>query len=154
MNGKLRILIAMTMTLWLIGCAKMIVVNDVTGDGAVNRPLTKEQVKQAILDAAKDARWTTKVAPDGTIIASFRERSHRVIVDITYTDDSYDIRYNSSFGMKVYCTQADRDAGRQPMVTGGKPCPGQAQPYYIHHAYGIWVGQLKHAIDFSLSYAG
>ena len=55
--------------------------------------------------------------------------------------------------MKVYCSEADKQAARNIKVTGQQACPGYAEPLYIHGNYGEWVNTLKQSIGHAFDIA-
>lgn len=152
MTVKLREIACVAMILLLAGCANMIPLADVNDTGTIDGSPSKEQIREAIEEGALNAGWSAKAAKGDRVIASYHIRSHRVIVEISYTDTWYDIEYKNSFGMKIYCTRRARDRGERPKVSGQESCPGHGTPVYIHHAYQQWVNNLKSSIDFSLAY--
>lgn len=153
MTGRLREFSCLAIVLCLTSCAKMVPLASVDNFGFIDAPLTKEKMKEAIEEGATNAGWNAKAVKGDRIIASYQPRSHRVVVEITYTDDSYEIRYKASSRMKIYCSDQARDAGQKPKLTGTESCPGNADPLYIHHAYQLWIDNLKSSIDLSLVYA-
>lgn len=151
MNHVLRVFSCLMAAFWLTGCADMIRLDGIDGSGTIDRPLTQEQVKKAIEDGAERVGWRAKEAKDNKMLASYRIRSHLMVVEITYSVDSYDIRYKSSSRLKAFCSEADKKAARNIILTGGQTCPGYADPLYIHGNYGVWVNELKQSIEYSLT---
>jgi hypothetical protein len=149
-----RIFLCLMAVLWLTGCSGMVALNSIDGSGSVDRSLTQEQVKEAIEEGAERVGWITKEGKNDTIVASYRIRSHSVAVEIAYSVDSYDVRYKSSSEMKVFCSEADKQAARNIIVTGRQSCPGYADPVYIHGNYADWIKELKQSIDHSLASGG
>ncbi|MCZ6868266.1 MAG: hypothetical protein O7G84_02020 [Gammaproteobacteria bacterium] len=152
MNDVLRVFSYLVAVLWLTGCASMISLKDVDGSGTVDRSLTQKQVKEAIEEGAEKVGWITKEGKDDKILASYWIRSHLVAVEITYSADSYDIQYKSSSRMKAFCSEADKQAARNIILTGQQTCPGYADPLYIHGNYGVWINELKQSIEYSLAF--
>lgn len=68
----------------------------------VAKPLTIEQVKQAIVSAAAMNSWTiTKGPTENSVTATLVVRNkHTVIVNITYTKESFSVVYAGSINMK------------------------------------------------------
>jgi hypothetical protein len=133
------------------GCATMVAVKDVNETHNIEKQLTKEQVKESILEAAKYARWRVQDLGSGTILATYNVRVHTVEVRIAYTESSYSLYYKSSNEMKMYCTKKDFDKKKGKVVSGIQACPGDMPPYAIHGAYQTWVDDLNHDIQTSLA---
>jgi hypothetical protein len=153
MTGRLHVFFSLSMVVWLTGCSSMIPLNGIDGSGTIERSLTQEQIKQAIEEGAERVGWRTKDVGNDKILALYQIRVHTVSVEITYSDTSYDIRYKSSGQMKVFCSEADKQAARNIKVTGEEACPGFADPLYIHGNYAKWVNTLKQSIENSLDFA-
>jgi hypothetical protein len=152
MTGKLRILLVLVMTFILGACAPfMVPLNEVDGEHMVNQQLTKEQVKEAILEGAENAGWRAKDLEDDKILASFLFKTHAVNVEISYTSSEYLTQYKSSNEMKMFCLEQDKKSHRNMVVSGRKDCPGNQPPKYIHKAYKQWVNSLDSSIQTSLS---
>jgi hypothetical protein len=68
----------------------------------VAKPLTIEQVKQAIVTAAATNSWTiTKGPTENSVTATLVVRNkHTVIVNITYSKESFSVVYAGSINMK------------------------------------------------------
>lgn len=115
--------------------------------------MTIEEIRKAIEDGATSANWISKPGSDHTVIASYRIRVHSVVVEIPYSEGSYEIRYKSSVGMKLYCTEEDKYAGTNRILSGHQVCPGGADPLYIHDNYADWVSDLKKSIDNALAFS-
>ena len=153
MTHFVRALVWFSAALLLIGCSSMVAIDDVPASGTINRDLTKEQIGKAIEDGAFNAGWIPKDIGNDQIMASYRVRSHSVLVMIEYSEDIYNIRYSSSREMKVQCTEADHKAAPNIIVTGRQSCPGLQKPLYIHANYGPWIANLKHSIDQAILFA-
>ena len=118
----------------------------------VNRPLTEEKVKQAILDGTEAAvGWQAEVSASGRILATYGVRSHTIQVEIQYTDTGYQYLYKDSDQMKMYCTQKDFDKRRIPKVSGRDTCPGGGAPVWLHANYRRWISALDASIQSSLA---
>jgi hypothetical protein len=124
-------------------------VNDV--HHPVNRSLTEEQVKQAIVDGIETAvGWQADPIENGPIIATYMVRNHTIDVLIHYSDRHYSYIYGYSDGMKIYCTDADYDKHREPKISGQESCPRGKNPEWIHANYKRWIAALDHAIQISI----
>lgn len=97
-----------------------------TGNG---KPLTAEQVKNAIISGGARARWTASVRSGNVIRLTLSPRSHSASVDVTYSAKSYSIRYADSVNL-----------GYSPEGGAG----------IIHPNYNKWVGNLRQAIEVAL----
>ncbi len=152
MTTSLRVLFIMTMTLFIAGCTPfMVPLYQVDDSHVVDRPLTKDQVKQAIMDGAENAGWRAKDLGNDKILASFNFKTHAVNVEIDYTDSSYATRYESSYWMKMFCSKQDMKKYQNMIVSGRKDCPGNRPPSYIHKSYKQWMDSLNAAIQNSLA---
>src|SRR4051812_30712013 len=61
-----------------------------SGDG---KPLSTEQVKNAIISGGARSRWTASVQPGNVVRLTYSRRSHGAVVDVAYTAKTYSIRY-------------------------------------------------------------
>jgi len=95
---------------------------------ASGQSLKEAQVKQAILDGARDKGWVARELSPGVITASLAIRSHLAEVEIPYSGSSYSILYKSS-------TNLDYRPGDQT----------------IHNQYNNWVNYLRQAINARLA---
>ena len=153
MKNLIRFLKVSIGVLLIAGCRAipMVALDDVNQNHIINKPLTKEQVKESILEGAKYANWRAQDLGFDTIQATYRIRTHTVNVQIQYTESSYSLYYKSSNKMKMYCTKKDFDKKKVKVVSGNRDCPGGMPPYAIHGAYQTWVDDLNHDIQTSLA---
>jgi hypothetical protein len=128
----------------------MVALQDVQETHVINKPLTKEQVKDSILEGAKFSNWRVKDLNSSTLLATFNIRTHTVNVQIDYSESGYSLYYKSSNEMKMYCTRDDYVKKKGVIVSGNQDCPGGKPPYAIHGAYKTWVDDLNHDIQTSL----
>ncbi len=84
---------------------------------------SKDQVKEAILQATKDYDWTLDQEQANTFIFKIFRRKHMVKVKITYTEKEYTIEYADSENMRY-----DKEHNA------------------IHRNYMRWVNNLDKAI--------
>ena len=93
------------------------------------KPLTLEQIKNAIIAGGARARWVASVQPGNVVRLTLSPRSHVAVVDVTYTAKTYSIRYANSTNLNYSPDGA----------TG-----------VIHPNYNKWVGGLRQAIEVAL----
>lgn len=115
----------------------------------INRSLSEDDIKSAILEGARAAGWQAKALTDGQILATYQIRAHTVHVNIHYTDTYYTLNYRDSVGMKMFCTERDKKRAINQKVSGHENCPGR--PAYIHQNYLIWLVTLNESIKFMLN---
>lgn len=90
------------------------------------RQLDMSDVEAAILQGAKNKRWSARVITPGLIEAAISVRSHRAIVEIPYTAEYYSIKYKHSENLDY-------------------------QDGEIHRNYNKWVLNLSASIQRQLS---
>jgi hypothetical protein len=152
MKNLICLLKVFFIVLLIAGCARpMVALKDVNENRTINKPLTKEQIKESILEGAKYAGWKARDQDADTIQATYQIRSHTVRVQIEYTDSSYSLYYKSSNDMKMYCTKSALDKKEGIVVSGIRNCPGDMPPYAIHAAYKTWIDALNDDIQTSLA---
>lgn len=104
-------------------------VSVVTGSG---KPVNNEALKRAIINggAAGARKWDVVPAPDGqSLRATYKVRTHAVVVDIVPGPASYSVKYADSTNMKYG-------------VENGSPT--------IHPFYNKWVDELIDSIRVEL----
>ncbi len=111
----------------LIGCRKGSAVQNPQASITTIKPLSQDDVRAAIITACPKTRWVPKDIGKGHIEAAVRVRSHTAVVDIFYTDKTYEIKYKNS----VNLTASDGN---------------------IHPSYNKWVNTLRHNIDAELAH--
>jgi hypothetical protein len=140
----LFLVIALSMT----GCTgSMVKIMNVDDSHSIDQSLSKNQIRDAIIEGAELAGWRTKDLRDDEILATYIIRVHTVQVAIVYADSFYVTRYSSSSGMKMFCSQRDRDKTRDLKVSGSEQCPGDRPPLYIHGNYKKWMDALNASIQ-------
>ena len=90
-----------------------------------DKPLTLEQVKKVILQAASQRHWTASQRDPNRIRLSYSRGKHSAVVDVTYTVKKYSIVYVDSSNLNY---------------------EGET----IHPTYNSWVKSLKEGIDLGL----
>lgn len=92
----------------------------------VAKPLTANQVQQAIVRAGGGLGWVMRAEKPGLIVGTLNIRSHQAVVEVPYTNTSYSIKYKSSQNLNQEGDQ-------------------------IHRNYNGWVMNLDRAIQAQLS---
>ena len=100
------------------------------------KPLTLEQVKEAIMKSRGTGRVTYKMldVEPGLVRCHLRFKQHRAIVNIPYSTESYSIIYKSSQNLGYEAATQDNAA-------------------VIHRHYNTWIRDLDQSIQFNLSLA-
>lgn len=108
----------------LAGCSKLIKIQ--TYDFNISKPITTEQVRDAILAGCEERGWLTTQKDDNTISARLLNKGrYEVYVDIIYDNTSYKIEYVKSVNL-----DATEDK--------------------IHKAYAKWINFLQKSINAEL----
>ena len=147
----MRILSILCGVLFIAGCSgSMVGLYETNGPHFIGGTLNEEQVRESILEGAKNAGWKAEYHGNTTILATYQIRIHTVQVSIDYSDQVYIAQYKSSIAMKMYCTDWDRD-NRKHIVSGIENCPNARRPVSINANYKIWIDALVAEIQKSLS---
>jgi hypothetical protein len=93
------------------------------------KPLTAEQVKNAIISGGARARWTASLQPGNIVRLTYSPRTHSATVDVAYTAKAYSIRYANSVNLHY---------------------AGDGATGTIHPNYNKWVSSLRQAIEVAL----
>jgi hypothetical protein len=93
------------------------------------KPLTAEQVKNAIVAGGARGRWVASAQPGNVVRLTYTARTHVAVVNVSYSAKSYSIRYADSTNLGY---SADGGTG------------------LIHPNYNKWVHSLRQAIEVSL----
>ena len=99
----LAVISVLTLVLGTTGCRKTAPIFNVeqapveTNSGST---LTLGEVADSIKDAGMGLGWRMNQVAPNHIIATLDIRSHRAIVDITFSPKNYDITYKSSVNLK------------------------------------------------------
>jgi len=151
MKSKLNLIAISILALFAVACAPNLIKPYNVHEQPIPHGLTQDQVKRAIKIGAAVAGWSTEDVSPGSIEATYHIRVHEVTVLISYTEQAYSIDYKTSYEMKVYCTEKDKEEQRPKKVTtGGGSCPGVDQPAYIHENYNAWIEELNRGIHSAL----
>jgi hypothetical protein len=97
------------------------------------KPLTAEQVKNAIIAGGARGRWLATVQPGNVVRLTYNARTHMAAVNVTYSAKTYSIRYADSANL------------------GYSPDGGTG---IIHPNYNKWVNSLRQAIEVALRSQG
>ena len=116
------------------------------------KPVTVEQVKDAIVAAGKKLTWDMAFAANnglvGTLVVA---NKHTISVYISVAPDKYSIKYRSSINMKYSAAEnntSDYRYYQSSSARAGRPDPTGGP--YIHPAYNQWVQALNTAIEAEL----
>lgn len=82
----------------LAGCntAPILNVNQTAATNASGKPLSREQVRGAIVRAGAALGWQMKDEGANTVVGTIQLRKHTAIVEIPYSASNYSIKYRSS----------------------------------------------------------
>jgi hypothetical protein len=148
MGHTLRFLLVLCGVLLIAGCSgSMVALHEVNNNHIIDKSLTKDQVKESILEGAKNAGWVAEVQGSSSILATYQIKIHTVQVNIGYSEFYYAPYFKSSIAMKMKCASTDK----RHIVSGYKSCPGNFPPYAINANYKNWIDQLNAAIQNSLA---
>ena len=97
MNYK-RILVAACVVLLLAGCTSRPIVNvtDQPVVTAAGKPLTADQVRNAIIAAGTGLGWVMTPVSPGLVSGRLMLREHTAVVDVRYSATTYSITYKDS----------------------------------------------------------
>lgn len=149
LTRRWRDLLFVTLILLLGGCAGFVPLYGTDVPHPIDRSLTNDEIKSAIIEGAMAAGWQAKELTDNQVLATYRVRAHTVHVEIIYTKNYYTLSYRDSTGMKMFCTTRDKERARNLKVSGHDNCPGR--PAYIHQSYKAWLDTLNASIQFMLN---
>ena len=102
---KIRVIslfIVVLMLVYSIGCRMGTIYNveNATLAPSSGKQLNLDEVTTAIVNAGAKHGWAMSVLKPGHIVSTLSLRSHRAVVDITYTTKSYNITYKNSENLK------------------------------------------------------
>lgn len=92
---------------------------------AITRPLTQQDVRAAVIDAAQARGWVVTGDEPGKLTLRYAPRTHLAVIAVDYDDKGFKIGY---------VTSEDLDYE----VKRGKT--------YIHGNYNLWLERLSHDI--------
>ena len=118
---------ALLATLVLIGCTSVPIMNvdNAAVPATSGKPLTKEQVRAAIIRAGGGLGWQMKDETPDMMVGTLVLRSHTAVVEIPYSATSFSIKYRSSINL-------DQNGGN------------------IHKNYNGWIQNLHKGINTQL----
>jgi hypothetical protein len=111
------------------GCANFAPIQNVDNApvvSAAGKPLSQEQVREAIVRAGASLGWIIKDGGPGKLIGTLILRTHTADVDIAYSQTNYSITYKSSANLQE---------------SNGK----------IHKNYNGWITNLTRGINAQLA---
>lgn len=121
-------LAAVLMAVAVAGCNSVPILNvdQAAITNASGKPLSREQVRSAILRAGAALGWQMKDEGANKLVGSLQLRTHSAVVEIPYSANNYSIKYRSS-------TNLDEQGGN------------------IHKNYNGWIQNLTRGVNAQLS---
>ena len=93
---KLPLLVAFALTLTIIGCRANPVYNVEAAPITITGKHSSKDVEKAIIRAGASLGWGMKKVGKGHMVGTLYIRKHVAIVDITFDDKTYSIKYKDS----------------------------------------------------------
>ena len=125
---------------------------DVSIATSSGKPVSAEQVREAIITAGKRLNWQMGITADGSLVGTLVvNNKHTISVDIAIAPEKYSVTYRSSINMKYTMAQQEKGNFRDGTAAGpfdSRPV-GPERPV-IHPAYNQWVQALVSSIDTEL----
>lgn len=159
MNGTAR-LIGLLMALITLSFGVMArdvvpIVNydDILVASGSGKPVSNEQVREAIVNAARANNWVVGKVVDKDVLSAtlLVKGKHTVVVSIPYSADKFSIRYQDSSNMK-YSLAKPAMEGSTDLTKINSPARNlQAETPMIHPAYNKWVQALLQSIRLELT---
>ncbi|MDR0467947.1 MAG: hypothetical protein LBG67_03760 [Campylobacteraceae bacterium] len=101
MNKILYASLVLFLSLIFVGCVSKTPVKMTNTDiQEMANNLSIQQIERSIYKAATEAGWRLYKVRDGHLMGDYYIEQYSVSVDITYTQDSYEIIHNSSKNLK------------------------------------------------------
>lgn len=121
-------LAAVLMAVAVAGCNSVPILNvdQAAITNASGKPLSREQVRGAIVRAGAALGWQMKDEGANKLVGSLQLRTHSAVVEIPYSANNYSIKYRSS-------TNLDEQGGN------------------IHKNYNGWIQNLTRGVNAQLS---
>lgn len=127
--------------------------NDVAVSTGSGKTPTADQVRDAIIAAAKSRQWSiNKVQNENRLTATLIVRGkHTMVVSIPYAADKYSIKYLESVNMNYALSDAPMEGSTDltKINTPAKTLP--AGTPMIHPNYNKWVQMLAQSVRAELS---
>jgi hypothetical protein len=113
---------------------------DVSVGTKTGKPVTADQVRDAIATAGKKLNWDMAFAANNGLVGTLVvNNKHTVSVDISVAADRFSVKYRNSINMKYGISGKPHYSGSAGAVPEGVPV--------IHPGYNQWVQALMTAID-------
>ena len=121
-------LAALALAVALAGCttAPILNVSEAPAASASGKPLSRDQVRSAIVRAGASLGWQMKDENPNMLVGSIMLRNHTAVVEIPYSANNYSVKYRSS-------TNLNEANGN------------------IHKNYNGWIQNLTRGINAQLS---
>jgi len=116
------------------------------------RPVSSDQVRDAIIRAAEAQKWEVTRSTNGDPISAklVVRGKHTVVVWIAYSAERFSIKYQNSINMKYGLSQGSPSKGASYMDYNS-PARGVAEGTpMIHPFYNDWVKELLQGIQLEL----
>lgn len=92
---------------------------------AITKPLTQQEVRAAVIDAAQARGWVVTGDEPGKLTLRYAPRTHLAVIAVDYDDKGFKVGYVTSENLDYE-------------VKRGKT--------YIHGNYNLWLERLSHDI--------
>ncbi len=121
-------LAAVLMAVAVSGCNSVPILNvdQAAITNSSGKPLSREQVRSAIVRAGAALGWQMKDEGPGKLVGSLQLRTHSAVIEIPYSANNYSIKYRSSMNLHEQ---------------GGN----------IHKNYNGWIQNLTRGVNAQLS---
>lgn len=99
---RVRLIFAvLSVTAAMAGCATapILNVNDAAVTSAAGKTLSNDQVRSAIVRAGAGLGWQMEVTGPNLLRGTLQLRKHTAVVDISYSNSNYSIKYRSSMNL-------------------------------------------------------
>lgn len=102
MGGKTVVIVGTIVATLLLGACRTAPVFDVEAQpiAVSGSSYTAEDVRKAIIRAGARRGWVFSDADEGKLVGTLSLRDHRATVDVSYSKDSYDIKYRDSQNLR------------------------------------------------------
>lgn len=127
--------------------------DDVLVASGSGKALTADQVREAIVSAARANKWIISKAADQNLLSATLvvNGKHTVVVSIPYSAEKFSIRYQSSNNMN-YNVKSPPAEGSTDLTKINSPARSlQADTPMIHPGYNKWVSALLQSIRLELT---